>query len=121
VPGQCVAKFSTASSAERLHEFVETHGYNNKSEGRYWELVGLHQANQAPSTETLNVRAGDATQLARKQREYVTLHGPGCRGAASPEKKKKRRLRKKRQRLARRNAGQSGMGSNLCPATESIA
>jgi hypothetical protein len=46
VPGQCVAKFKSVHSEGRLHEFVETHGGQDKADARVLERVALLRENQ---------------------------------------------------------------------------
>jgi hypothetical protein len=93
-PGQCVAKFNTVHSAERLHEYLQVHGTKDKASANYWELVALIAVNEAPSPETLNVRADDAARLAQQQREY-----------AASSQKNKRRGRKEKQKRKKHEAG----------------
>jgi hypothetical protein len=101
-PGQCLAKFSTVHSANRLHEYVQVHGTKDRAGANYWELVALIAVNQAPSPEALNMRADDAARLAQQQRDY-----------AASNQKRKRRARKKRQKRKKRETGPMNSSASI--------
>lgn len=91
VPGQCVAKFGTVHSAARLHEYAEVHGYGDKKQTAFWELVALISAGEAPSLETLVERGEEASRLAQQQRQYAPSSKWSKRGARKKKQKQKKR------------------------------
>ena len=106
VPGQCVAKLKTVHSAERLHEFVETHAFNDRAGGRVLEQMALLRANQAASAETLERRGVQAVRVARQQWDYVAHNNPSAFNDAWLKERQRRRARKEKQKQKKRLAEQ---------------